>query len=448
MQTVDVIRVVDPEGRLNDGKLLDKFDTGGSAGPEICSRGDGKLLRQAGKLRGLRELSLQIAEAGRIEPQGVLAENAGRAAVKEERRLHRANDGDAVLKVSIALSVAAREGNGVAHQRHADGPRGRLTESIQASCARVSELLDRGRRNESDRRDRANIKTADVGLSAHVEAAVRGRFPAAVTGDERTRSVKSQNVAVFVHRMEVLPIENVADALDVAAETRKPERIEIAFTAGGIHRIVDGVIGNCRRDGAGDNSIERAGTGNAAELQLGEQELGSVVEGSDVGAGQAVIERYTGEGEFSNRIAGKDREAGTVLVVILNKLRVDADGLSGEERSLPSLVKLVAAGKDRETRGDGPVKKIGLGESEKEAARKVTELCRKGQSFAQTQEVVGLIGEADKAAGQTADTALQADRLFALLLELEVDIDGTVFVVAFDLRGLVRFDPVEVVELV
>src|SRR5712692_8953317 len=107
MQTVDVIRVVDPEGRLNDGKLHDKLDARRSTEPEIRAGGDGKLLRQAGKLRGLRELSLQIGEAGRIEPQGVLAENAGRAAVKEERGLHRADDGDAVFDASVALRVAA-----------------------------------------------------------------------------------------------------------------------------------------------------------------------------------------------------------------------------------------------------------------------------------------------------------------------------------------------------
>src|SRR5712664_161240 len=416
MQTVDVVRVVDPEGRLNDGKLHDKFDTGGSAGPEIRSRGNRKLLRQAGKWRGLRELSLQIGEAGRIEPQSTLAENAGRAAVKEEHRLYRADDRDAVLNVSIALSVAAGERDRVTKDRHTDGARGRLAGAVQTGSAGVCELLGGRGRNERDRRDRANIITADVGLSAHVEAAVGRRFAAAVTGDERPRSVKGQNVAVLVHRMEVLPIENIADALDVAAEPRKSHRIEIALAAGGIHRIVDGVVRNCRRDGAGDDSIERAGTGNAAELQLGEQQPGSIVESSNVGTSEAVIQRHACEGEFSNRIAGEKCEAGAVLVVVLNELWVDADGLSGEEGRLPGLVELVAAVKYRKTRGDWPVKEIGLGKSEKETAGKIAELRGKGESFAKTQEVVGLIGEADEAAGQAADTALQADRLFALFL--------------------------------
>src|SRR5260370_38818039 len=143
METGDVIRVVDPEGSMNDVKLHDKCDTGGSGGPEIRSRGDGKLLRQAGKLRGLRELSLQIGEAGWIEPQGVLAENAGRAAVKEERGLHRADDGDAVFDVSVALRVAAGERDRVTKDGHTDGALSRLSETMQAGSGGVGELLGR-----------------------------------------------------------------------------------------------------------------------------------------------------------------------------------------------------------------------------------------------------------------------------------------------------------------
>jgi len=45
-----------------------------------------------------------------------------------------------------------------------------------------------------------------------------------------------------------------------------------------------------------------------------------------------------------------------------------------------------------------------------------------------------------EAAGQAADAALQTDRLFALFLELEVDVDRAFFRVALDLRGLVGFD--------
>src|SRR5437667_4542517 len=168
---------------------------------------------------------------------------------------------------------------------------------------------------------------------------------------------------MLVHRMVVLPIHNIGDALDVAAEARKPQGIKVALSTGGIDGIVDGVVGNGGSDGAGDDSVQRAGTGDAAELHLGEQQLGGVVERGYVGARQSVLQADAGERELANRIAGEEGEAGAVLIVILNELRVDADGLAGQESCLAGLVKLVAAGKNRETGGNGPVKEVRLGKS-------------------------------------------------------------------------------------
>src|SRR5438045_1079402 len=202
--------------------------------------------------------------------------------------------------------------------------------------------------------------------------------------------MESQNIAVFVDRMVVLPIDNIGDALDVAAEPGKSKRIKVALAAGGIDGIVDGVVGDGGSDGAGDDSVQRAGTGDAAELHLGEQELGGVVERGDVGARQSVLQANAGEGELADGIAGEKREAGAVLIVILNELRVDADGLASQERGLAGLVKLVAAGKNRETGGDGPVKEIRLGESEEETAGKSAELSGKSKRLAKPQEAVVL----------------------------------------------------------
>src|SRR5260370_42563378 len=103
-------------------------------------------------------------------------------------------------------------------------------------------------------------------------------------------------------------------------------------------------------DGARNDSFQCAVTGYAAELHLGKQQFGRIVKGSNVGACEAVIQRDAGEREFSNRVARKDREARAVLVVVLNELGIDADGLSAEERRLSGLVKLVAAGKNPEIR--------------------------------------------------------------------------------------------------
>src|SRR5437879_7372217 len=102
--------------------------------------------------------------------------------------------------------------------------------------------------------------------------------------------MEPQNVAVFVHRMVVLPIHNIGDALDVAAEPGKSKRIKVALAAGGIDGIVDGVVGDGGSDGAGDDSVQRAGTSDAAELHLGEQQLGGIVKRGDVGARQSVLQ--------------------------------------------------------------------------------------------------------------------------------------------------------------
>src|SRR5260370_18520835 len=110
--------------------------------------------------------------------------------------------------------------------------------------------------------------------------------------------------------------------------------------------------------------------------------------------------------------------------------------------------KLVTAGENRKTRGNGPVKEIGLGESEKKTARRISELGGKGKCLGEGQEVVGLVGETDETAGEAADAALQADGLLAFFLEFQADVDGAFLLIALDLRGLVRFDSVKVVELV
>src|SRR6266853_1602257 len=324
MQTMDVVGVINAEGRLDDRQLHHELDARGTAQAEVRSRRNAELPRKTNILRCRRELSVEVVETGLVELQGILAKDAVGTAIEKQDGLEGVpDDRNPVLDVSIALRVATRESDGIAEHRHTDGPLGGLADSVQ-----------------------------------------------------------------------------------------------------------------------------RAGTGDAAELHLGEQELRSIVESGDVRARESILQADSRKREFSDGIAGKERKAGAVLIVVLNELRVDADGLTGEERCLPSLVKLVTAGKNREAGRDRAVKEIGFGESEQEAARKVAELRGKSKSFAETQEVVGLIGKADEAAGQTTDTALQADRLFTLFLELEVDVNRTFFIVALDLRGLVGFDFVEVIELI
>ncbi len=134
--------------------------------------------------------------------------------------------------------------------------------------------------------------------------------------------------------------------------------------------------------------------------------------------------------------------------VILDELRVDADILLEQDGFLLGLVKVIARRKNGEACGDWPVKKVRLGKSKHKGARQAAELRGEGQRFSKTQEVVGLIGEADEAAGQSTDAALQTDGLLAFFLEFEGDVDIAFLGVALDFSGLVRFDFVEIVELI
>jgi len=123
---------------------------------------------------------------------------------------------------------------------------------------------------------------------------------------------------------------------------------------------------------------------------------------------------------FFNGITGKHGETGAVLVVILDELRIDADRLALQERQLASLIETVAAGEEREAGGDGTVEKIGLGEAEHEAALNVAELRGEGESFAEAEKIVGLVGESDERAGQAADAALQTDGCLPFSLSFRV----------------------------
>ena len=173
-----------------------------------------------------------------------------------------------------------------------------------------------------------------------------------------------------------------------------------------------------------------------------------MVEGFDVRARQAVIQSEAREGKLAKRVLGENREARAVLHVILDILRIDAHGLLKQDGFLAGLIEIIARGKKRETGGDGPVKEIRLGKTKHERARQASKLRGECERLAKAEEVVGLISEAHETAGQAADAALQANGLLAFFLELERDVDRSGLVVALDFGGLVRFDFVEIIELV
>ena len=184
-----------------------------------------------------------------------------------------ADDGDAIFKIPVTLRVAAGEGNGIAQHWYVESPLGGLAKGVQAGSAQVGKLLRAGDGNKRHRSDGADVESANITLSAHVEPAVGRWLSAPVSRGECSRRMEAQDISPLVDRMEILPIKNVGDALDVAAQraARKRQRIVIALPACGIYRMVHRVIGNCRGDRAGDDSVQRARACDAPELQLREQ---------------------------------------------------------------------------------------------------------------------------------------------------------------------------------
>src|SRR5215470_8300916 len=196
---------------------------------------------------------------------------------------------------------------------------------------------------------------------------------------------------MLVDRMEILHVDDVGNGFDVAAETGKTNRIVKALAARGIDRIIHGVVGDGRRDGAGDDAVQGTGAGQAAELQGFKQERRGGIERLDVRTGQTVVQPEARERKLAKRILRENSEARAVLHVVLDILGIDADRLLEQDGFLAGLVKVITRRENRETGGDGPVEKIRLGETEHKGARQAAKLSGEGKRFAKAQEIVGLI---------------------------------------------------------
>ena len=70
------------------------------------------------------------------------------------------------------------------------------------------------------------------------------------------------------------------------------------------------------------------------------------------------------------------------------------------------------------------------------------------EGFAQSQEVVGLVVDAEEGAGIAADAAIHADGVLALLLHLQEQIDGAGIGILVGLGVLVDLERLEVFQLV
>ena len=217
-------------------------------------------------------------------------------------------------------------------------------------------------------------------------------------------------------------------------------------------RRIEGVHGKAGRDLAGDDAVEGVGPGDAAEVQVLEQQLGSVADGNQRRTVEGVGDAKALEG-MPQRITYAQRRALTGLRIVLQVLQVgrrQIQILSGGNGILASLIIVGLPGIDLEAGLDGPVKQVGLGESEHQVALTAAETGVYGKRLAQSKEIVGAVIETDKGAGQTADAALQSDAVLPFLMHFQREIDCAILLVqvAFGRIGIVGLELIKIAELV
>ncbi len=91
---------------------------------------------------------------------------------------------------------------------------------------------------------------------------------------------------------------------------------------------------------------------------------------------------------------------------------------------------------------------IGLREAEHELAAHVAQVALQTERFAQAQEVVGLVVHAQEGARQAADAAVQADRVLALFLHLQQQVNRAGLGILVGLGVLIHLQRFEVLQLV
>ena len=151
------------------------------------------------------------------------------------------------------------------------------------------------------------------------------------------------------------------------------------------------------------------------------------------------------------RIAEREVQAGRGLVVVLRQRllrRGQVEGRAGRRLVALGRVVVLLVVVDLEADVERAVADIGLREAEEELAAHVAQVALQAERFAQAEEVVGLVVDAQEGAGQAADAAVQADGVLALLLDLEQQIHGAGFGILVGFGVLIDLERLEVLELV
>ena len=134
------------------------------------------------------------------------------------------------------LRVATRENHAIDRNRNVPGSAPRIVRILRNSCAgdtavcdawivRIHERQRRRLYEESDRRDRADIKAADISVAAEIETLERRRNVTVIAGDKRGLKSVSERLFSFLvigdalHRKELLPFHHRPNRGNVATQS-------------------------------------------------------------------------------------------------------------------------------------------------------------------------------------------------------------------------------------
>ena len=198
-----------------------------------------------------------------------------------------AGDGDAVFQVAVQTEVAARSYKLLV--RHRDIPA--VAGASRGGCEHwkpgvggnerpigVPERYGLGAGQVGDGRDGADVETAQIIFATQVGSFERGRNHSGEARDKRSLKVVTEGVAFVVHGEKLFVLDDGPDGVNRAAEASKLPADEQAFAMVGGVGGIEGVHGEAGGDLAGDDAAERVGAGDASEVEILEQQLGSVAD--------------------------------------------------------------------------------------------------------------------------------------------------------------------------
>src|SRR5205823_13563466 len=243
------------------------------------------------------------------------------AAIDKRSDGDRAGDRDAILQVRPHTEIPAGEYDLIDWNGDSPVSLPRIRGILQNRCSvRIGERDYVRTGQKRDRRDGADIESANIVLAAHIEALERRRYQPAIPADEGCIHTVADGVPSLLHRKELLVLDDRPDGTHRAAESGEFRSQRHLLSAMREHAAVERVEGEVGEDLAGDDSVYSVRSGDTAERDEVKQGLRRRAQGNEGGAVQRISQAKALE-RASQRIAERRGEAYARLRIVLQVLQ-------------------------------------------------------------------------------------------------------------------------------